>query len=67
MASQIIVILAVVVFLLSAIYIWGKVGKFNKPVMKESCHGNCAECASACKEKDEPKGKFDKYEEFRKQ
>lgn len=64
MAAQIIVILAIVVFLLSAIYIWGKTAKFKSPVMKESCHGNCAECASACKEK--PKGKFDKYEEFRK-
>ena len=64
MGSQIIVILAIVVFLLAAIYIWGKLGKFKKPVMKESCHGNCAECASTCHEK--PKGKFDKYEDFRK-
>ena len=64
MLSQVIVILAVVVILLCAIYIWGKTTKMKTPIMKESCHGNCAECASACKEK--PKGKFDKYEEFRK-
>lgn len=63
MGANIIVIFGVVAVLLAALFIWGKHSKDQTPLMKESCHGNCAECSSACKEK--PKGKFDKYEEFR--
>ena len=49
MLTQIIVIFAIVVVLLAALTFYGKRANLKKPLMKESCHGSCADCAVNCK------------------
>ena len=51
MASQIIVVFAVIAVLFTALVIYGRFAKLKKPLMKESCHGSCADCSINCKDR----------------
>ena len=49
MLMQIAVIAAIVIVLLAILTWYGKHADLKKPLMKESCHGSCADCAIDCK------------------
>ena len=49
MVMKIVVIAAIVVVLLGILTWYGKHADLKKPLMKESCHGSCADCAVNCK------------------
>jgi len=51
MATQIIVVFAVIAVLFTALVIYGRFAKLKKPLMKESCHGSCADCSINCKDR----------------
>ena len=45
------IILFCVIAAITALVIYGRFAKLKKPLMKESCHGSCADCAINCKDR----------------
>lgn len=51
MFSRIVIIAIIVAALLALLFLYGRRANLKTPLMKDSCHGSCADCTLNCKDR----------------